>query len=86
MSDVVVIGGGIAGQAVAEHLRDRGHTGEIMILAREERAPYDRVRLSTILEGADPEDLRLRPDSWYEDHRIRLRSGVSVASIDLPGR
>ena len=86
MSDVVVIGGGIAGQAVAEHLRNRGHTGEITILAREERAPYDRVRLSTILEGADPEDLRLRPDSWYEDHRIRLRSGVSVASIDLFGR
>ena len=86
MNDVVVVGGGIAGQATAERLRERGHTGAITILAREERAPYDRVRLSALLEGADPEDLRLRPDSWYEDHAIDLRSGVSVDAVDPPGR
>jgi len=86
VSNVVVIGGGIAGQAVAERLRERGHSGAITILAREDRAPYDRVRLSTLLEGADPEDLRLRPDSWYDDHGIELRCAVSVDSIALKGR
>ena len=82
MTDVVIVGGGIAGQAVAERLREYGSTGKVTILAREDRAPYDRVRLSALLEGADPEDLRLRPESWYEDHDVTLRLGVAVDSID----
>ncbi len=82
MTDVVIVGGGIAGQAVAERLREYRHTGTITILAGEERAPYDRVQLSKLLEGADPEDLRLRPDSWYDDHDVTLRLGVVVDAID----
>ena len=86
MTDVVIVGGGIAGQAVAERLREYRHTGTITILAGEERAPYDRVQLSKLLEGADPEDLRLRPESWYDDHDVTLRLGVVVDAIDRPPR
>ncbi len=84
MTDVVIIGGGIAGQAVAERLREYRHTGKITILARENRAPYDRVQLSKLLQGADPEELRLRPASWYDDHDVALRLGVVVDAIDRP--
>ena len=63
-ADVVIVGGGIAGQAVAERLREYRHTGKVTILSREERAPYDRVRLSALVAGIDPDELRLRPESW----------------------
>ena len=82
MTDVVIVGGGIAGQAVAEGLREHRHTGTITLLAREARAPYDRVRLSALLAGADADDLRLRPESWYDDHAVALRLSTSVDTID----
>ncbi len=82
MRDVVVVGGGIAGQAVAERIREADSDVPITILAREAHAPYDRTRLSRVLDGADPDELRLRPQTWYADHGVTLRCGVAVDAID----
>lgn len=83
MSGLVIVGGGIAGQAVAERARAAAPSLPITILAAEDRAPYDRVRLSSLLaRGGDPEALRLRPESWYEDASVDLRTGTRVAAID----
>ena len=80
---VVIVGGGIAAQAVAEGVRGRDRRRPIVMLSAEDRAPYDRVRLSALLaEGGDPEALRLRPDSWYVDHRVDLRLGARVERLD----
>ena len=50
MSDsVVIVGGGIAGQAVCEALRERDPDAAITLVCGETSAPYDRVRLSEIL-------------------------------------
>jgi nitrite reductase (NADH) large subunit len=87
VSGLVVVGGGIAGQAVAEGVRARDPRMPIAILAAEARAPYDRVRLSALLaEGGDPEALRLRPATWYEDNAVALRTGTAVARIDRRAR
>ena len=70
----LVIGGGIAGQAVVEAVRERDPDLELTLACAEPRLPYDRVALSTLLaSGADPDTLTLRPASWYEDHRIDVR-------------
>lgn len=84
MSDsVVIVGGGIAGQAVCEALRERDPEVAITLVCGESSAPYDRVRLSEILvSGEDPETLQLRPSEWYADHDIDVLLGRWVASVD----
>jgi nitrite reductase [NAD(P)H] large subunit len=84
MSDsVVIVGGGIAGQAVCEALRDRDRDVSITLVCGETSPPYDRVRLSEILvSGEDPETLQLRPAEWYADHDVELVLGRWVTSVD----
>ncbi|HEX6389320.1 MAG TPA: nitrite reductase large subunit NirB [Solirubrobacteraceae bacterium] len=83
MNSVLVIGGGIAGQAVCEAVRERDPHVAITLVCGEPHKPYDRVRLGALLsEDGDVEELRLRPDSWYEDAHIDVRTGVRVASLD----
>jgi nitrite reductase (NADH) large subunit len=43
---IVVVGGGIAAQAVCEALRDRDPGVAITLVCAEPSPPYDRVRLS----------------------------------------
>ncbi len=80
---VVIVGGGIAGQAVCEALRERDPDAAITLVCGEVSAPYDRVRLSEILvSGEDPETLQLRPGEWYADHDVELLLGRWVTSVD----
>ena len=80
MSGVLVIGGGIAGQAVCEELRLRDGDVPVTLLCGEPRLPYDRIALSQLLAGeAADEDLQLRPDEWYADRAIGARIGARAA-------
>ena len=84
---ILIVGGGIAAQSVAEQIRDRDADVEITMLSAEAHAPYDRVRLSNILAGDDTtETLRLRPAEWYDDRRVDLRLATEVASVDRDRR
>ncbi len=86
MSGVVVIGGGIAGQAVLEAIREHDALTPLTLVAAERRRPYDRVALSgLLLSGAHPDTLSLRPQSWYDDNRVDLRLGTRVAELDPDG-
>jgi nitrite reductase (NADH) large subunit len=79
----LVIGGGIAGQAVLEAVREQDPAAELTLVCAEPRLPYDRVALSTLLASqADPETLALRPASWYEDQRIDVRLNTRVTALD----
>ena len=81
-----VIGGGAAGAAAVEALRQNGFTGRIVLLCREERRPYDRPNLSKdYLAGKGSADwLPLRPVSFYERHDIELVH-TGVTSLEAPG-
>ncbi|HEX8156894.1 MAG TPA: FAD-dependent oxidoreductase, partial [Solirubrobacteraceae bacterium] len=80
---IVIVGGGIAGQAVCEAVRALDRDVEITVVCAESSAPYDRVRLSEILvSGEDPETLQLRPAEWYADHDVELLVGRRVTWID----
>ncbi|TML05801.1 MAG: NAD(P)/FAD-dependent oxidoreductase [Actinobacteria bacterium] len=81
---ILVVGGGIAGQAVCEAVRDRDPDVSITLVCGEPHRPYDRVRLGSLLapEGGDVEALRLRPDTWYEDAGVRVLTGVRVTELD----
>ena len=80
---ILVVGGGVAGQAVCEAMRARDFDVPLTLICGERHMPYDRVRLGVLLDpDADPDGLRLRPNSWYEDHNIEVLTDTSVEALD----
>ena len=79
---VLVVGGGIAGQAVCEQLAGRGCA--ITLVCGEPHLPYDRVNIGKLLSGetGSIEGLHLRPESWYADQAIDLRLGTWIETLD----
>jgi len=88
MTRVVIIGAGHAGGTAAALLRQYGHEGTIVLAGEEPAAPYQRPPLSKAwLKGqADMEALLLRPERFYAEHRIELRTGVTATAIDAGAR
>ncbi|NUU17862.1 FAD-dependent oxidoreductase [Cellulomonas humilata] len=88
MSQVVVVGAGLAGAKTVEGLRERGYDGRVVLLGAETERPYERPPLSKgYLQGSDErEGAFVHPPDWYATHDVDLRLGTPVASIDLGGR
>ena len=84
----VIIGAGAAGYAAAQTLREEGFRGNIVMITREDRAPYDRPNLSKdYLHGhADPEWMPLRPDELFTEHDIQLVLNREVTRVDARGK
>jgi len=80
----VIIGAGAAGYTAAQTLREEGFRGNIVMLTREDRAPYDRPNLSKdYLHGhAAPEWMPLRPDEFFAEHEIQLLLNREVTRVD----
>ena len=80
---VVIIGAGHAGGSAAALLRASGFEGEIVLVGAEPVPPYQRPPLSKAwLKGeADLESLLLRPESYYAEQTIDLRTGVTALSL-----
>ncbi len=81
---VIIIGGGAAGLACANELRNLGYSGEIAMISADGDPPCDRPNLSKdYLAGTAQEEwLPLRADEWYADNRIGLRLSTEVTRID----
>lgn len=82
--DVVVIGAGQAGAAVAAKLRALGHDGSITLIGEETAPPYQRPPLSKayLLGQMEAERLWLRGPEFYAENAIDLRLGHPVQAID----
>lgn len=88
MTKVLIIGAGHAGGTAAVLLRQYGHEGPIVLAGEEAAPPYQRPPLSKAwLKGeADLEALLLRPESFYAEQDIDLRTGVTATAIDPAGK
>lgn len=84
----VIVGGGAAGYAAAQTLREDGFTGRVVLITREDRLPYDRPNLSKeYLQGkAQPEWLPLRSDEFFAEHDIEVIRGRAIESIDAASK
>ena len=84
MRQVIVVGAGQAGASCVAKLRNNGFDGGITLIGAEPVAPYQRPPLSkTYLLGEMAlERLFLRPESFYADHGIDLRTCAHVDAID----
>ena len=80
----VIIGAGAAGYAAAQTLREEGFRGSLVMITREDRAPYDRPNLSKdYLHGhAEPEWMPLRSEQFFRQHDIRLILNKEVTRVD----
>ncbi|NBW07783.1 MAG: ferredoxin reductase [Caulobacteraceae bacterium] len=80
----LIIGAGHAGGSAAALLRQYGFEGQIVLGGTETAPPYQRPPLSKAwLKGeADLDALLLRPESFYAEQKIELRTGVTATTID----
>lgn len=85
---IVVVGHGMVGHRLCVELRKRlsAERAEIVVIGGEARPAYDRVHLSRVLRGEDPEVLQLATSSWYEGEEISIRTGDPVVRIDRAKR
>ncbi len=84
MAGHVVIGAGQAGAALVAKLRELDADTPITLIGEEPVPPYQRPPLSKkyLLGEMALERLFLRPESFYADQRIDLRTGVRAEAID----
>ncbi|HEV2773493.1 MAG TPA: molybdopterin-dependent oxidoreductase [Thermoleophilaceae bacterium] len=85
---VVVVGTGMAGLRVAEEIVTRAPGHALVTMLGEEPSPtYNRILLSRVLaRTAELADIELRPESWYAELDIDLRTGVRAVAADLERR
>lgn len=79
----VIVGGGPSGATCAENLRVKGFSGRIVLLSNEITLPYDRVKLSKVMD-ADP--VLLRTKQFYDDNSIEIMTGVNVTALNTTDR
>jgi 3-phenylpropionate/trans-cinnamate dioxygenase ferredoxin reductase subunit len=84
----LLIGGGLASANCARWLRESGAEGEIMLVGREPEPPYNRPPCSKgYLQGHESRDeTYFRPNEWWEEQRIELRTRTSVMKLDTAAR
>jgi len=85
---IVLVGGGLATGTAVRELRTQGYDGELVVIAGEPHAPYERPPLSKgYLLGKDPAEKALvNEESWYAAHDVDLRTGVTVDAVDPDAR
>ena len=88
LQDVLIIGGGAAGFACAQRLRERGFAGRITMLSEDSAPPVDRPNLSKdYLAGSAPAEwIPLKPPAYYREHGIDLHLDCAVTALDLRQR
>ncbi|MCJ8335913.1 MAG: FAD-dependent oxidoreductase [Epibacterium sp.] len=88
MSHFVVIGAGQAGASLVAKLRKDGFEGQITLIGGEAVPPYQRPPLSKayLLGEMEQERLFLRPESFYAEQNITLRTSTWVNGIDIDSK
>ncbi|MGJ8536859.1 MAG: NAD(P)/FAD-dependent oxidoreductase [Parasphingopyxis sp.] len=85
--DVVIVGAGHAGAALAIALRQKGFSGSILLIGDEPTLPYERPPLSKdyLLGKIGAERLLIRPADFWPENEVDLAVGCAAQELD-PGR
>lgn len=83
----VIVGGGAAGLAAAETLRQVGYQGRVVLVTDADELPIDRTKLSKgYLAGAPRDSLPLRSADFFERYGIEVRTGHRVTHLDAEAK
>ncbi|MEX2130690.1 MAG: FAD-dependent oxidoreductase, partial [Pseudohongiellaceae bacterium] len=83
---IVVVGNGMVGHYFVEKLAQLKLPLDITVIGAEPRPAYDRVHLSELFNGRNPEDLALTTREHYQALGITASFGDEVVSIDRDAR
>ena len=85
---ILIIGGGQSAVQLADSLRSEGFAGKLTLISQDTELPYQRPPLSKdfMAEGAAPELLPLRAESFYEQQDIDLIRATRVEMVDPRAR
>jgi len=85
---IVIVGASLAGATAAVTLRKEGFDGDVVLVGEEPHQPYERPELSkSYLRGEVAfEHLLVRPDGFWAEHGVDLRTGVRAYAIDVERR
>jgi NADPH-dependent 2,4-dienoyl-CoA reductase/sulfur reductase-like enzyme len=79
---IVIVGTGLAGATAAGALRDKGYTGELLMLGQEAHRPYELPALSkAILLGETNEPDWVHDEAAYAERDIELRLSTAVTAV-----
>ncbi|RVQ67045.1 NAD(P)/FAD-dependent oxidoreductase [Croceicoccus ponticola] len=83
-AEVLIVGAGHGGAAVAVALRQQGFDGSIVMVGRESEPPYERPPLSKeyLAREKEFERLYIRPPQFWADKGIALRLSTAVTAVD----
>jgi 3-phenylpropionate/trans-cinnamate dioxygenase ferredoxin reductase subunit len=86
ISNIVIIGAGMAGARAIINLRANGYEGAITLVGEEKLFPYDRPPLSkaSILADADPEPVWLLDEGIVASLKADVITGVAATAIQRP--
>ena len=88
--DIVIVGAGHAGLSCAEALRTKGFKGSLTIVDGQKGLPKERPPLSksAIVKGINENYCipLIKPENWYLENNIDLKTGITVTSIDRDAR
>lgn len=79
---VVVVGNGMVGHHFVEQMIQARHNVELTVLGSETRPAYDRVHLSEIFLGKEPQELSLTTREYYQDNGVNAHFGEAVTEIN----
>ncbi|MFJ8310453.1 MULTISPECIES: NAD(P)/FAD-dependent oxidoreductase [unclassified Streptomyces] len=85
---LVVVGHGMVGHQLVDRLRslDTERTWRIVVLGEERHLAYDRVALSSYLDGKSKDDLTLAGPDLLHDARVDVRLACPAVSVDRTTR
>jgi NADPH-dependent 2,4-dienoyl-CoA reductase/sulfur reductase-like enzyme len=84
----VIVGASLTGAKAAETLREEGFEGTVVLLGEEHERPYERPPLSKgyLLGKDEKSSIYVHEESWYAEHGVDLRLGVTATALDLGAR
>ncbi len=86
--DVLIVGAGQAGARVAQHLREEGYAGSVLLLGDEPHPPYERPPLSKAFLASECEEssLMLQAEHYWSERNVQMRLGTRVGTLDRAQR
>ncbi|MDQ6838509.1 MAG: nitrite reductase large subunit NirB [Actinomycetota bacterium] len=85
---MVIVGHGMVGHKLIDAMIRRGatRTWDIVVIGEEPQGGYDRVHLSSLFDGATPDDLALEGVDVRSDPAVTVVAGEQVRGIDRAAR
>lgn len=83
MSDIVIVGNGVAGDSAANVISGADSKPDTVILTSESHPFYQRTRLGEVLSGhSSPGDLLIHESDWYESRGMSLLLEERVTDLE----